>query len=312
MSNVIKIFEETAESAEVVGAIPPEPSNGMESLSFDDNAKLELNEDSRNTIVKYTIERLIREAASSHYSSELIKLKILAENTFDALWNEYPESREGLALILINQKRYFDNNFVNNRLLKMEEYLKNSTSVSDQKIRLLCINNLYTNYDYLSEIERMSKISTLKQVTNSLIEKINISFLNKDDRSKLLELVQNVPGATDLKADLLSRSFDLGIIHENFIEKISKSAPIKLKRTACAGLSSQIRQYKYRIRENEIKEKLDHLEKMLMMFSSETDYYILHNMIESVSVNNLPWIMPSAAKHPQIVKRINRRIESGV
>jgi hypothetical protein len=59
------------------------------------------------------------------------------------------------------------------------------------------------------------------------------------------------------------------------------------------------------------KERVAKLEARAMLFVGCNDYKVVESLIDCLSRDNLPWLLPSASGHHWLGQRLNRLIDEG-
>lgn len=296
-------------------------------ISFNQTATLMLSDANKNELISLAIKNIIEIMSSSWYycTNEGGYGWLVNETNFEGLWNDRSDLRKNLVTILINCRNShsygntlaFSTDFSNQKLSQIEAILLNNEDDDSDQIRRSIIPAIYPNFDYKSEILRLSEVGRTQSIINSWIELAASHSKDEELFEFLLSNIKRAEGATELKVNILSKAFINDVICENYIKKIAVSAPISLKRTVVGGLCQAMRswqsQYRYSRHslENEaqLKEKLDRVENLAMLFACLNDRQILRDLGSNLSIKNLPWILPAAANHPWIVKEIQRRID---
>lgn len=294
----------------------------------DESATLSLTDDNKTTLINLAITNVVNLLCNGYYHPSNHQFSWLVnESTFDGIWNDYPQLRSGLVSFLINCSRhntYYDSKplvsgeFSNKKLASIEASLRSKDDDVSDLIRRTIIPAIYPDFNYKSEIISMMESEGRKPFYNAWIDLASNYSKDEDLFEFLISNIKREEGATEIKINILNRAFANGVICESSIKKIANSAPISLKRTVVTGLVSAIKQYRTEIRykhhpvgqEKSVIEKCDKVENLAMLFAGLNDRHILRELGVSLSVKNLPWILPAAANYPWIVKEIQRRIDA--
>ncbi len=296
-------------------------------VQFNKSATLLLSDENKSALINMAILDIVTKLSNSYYYCESGEYNwLINENNFDAIWNDYSDSRQGLVTTLINclsrnsyysKSAAFSNEFSKGKLHLLNDQLMNHDDINSDSIRRAIVPSLYSEFDYKSEILRLIELSRDQTVVNAWIDLASNHSKDESLFEFLLSNIKRGEGATELKVNILNKAFRNEVICETFIKKIAASAPISLRRTVVSGLTNLSRDFQSRLRyggyENEdlnlIREKCDKIENLAMMFVSLNDRSILRDLSTSLSIKNLPWILPAAANYPWIVKDIQRRID---
>jgi hypothetical protein len=292
---------------------------------FDENATLILSEEDKKYLISLAIKTLVTNTsrwilyAKDHTTP-------LNEKNFDGMWNDHPELRTDLISILISC--YLQNipmtpltaDFAYKKLIFFDSSFKGKDDEYSDLMRRRIVPVIYPNFDYKSEIIQMMGSDSRKQSVAPWIELASNVSKDQDLFEFLLSTVKREEGSTELKINIINKAFANGIVCENAIKKIANSAPISLKRNVVDGLANMMRTYVSQIRyrtftfgsENILEEKITKIENLAMLFAGLDDPNILRVLGSFLSIKNLPWILPAAAKHPWIANDIQRRIDRGV
>jgi len=305
--------------------------NNDSTISFDQSAVVKLTEENKSTLITFAIKHIVETVASSYWYSinDSNHGWILNEGNFDGIWNENKDCRENLVKILINCYKYkdsyankstvFSDKFVSKKLKAIESLLVDKEDVASDGIRRNIVPILYPDFDYKTEIIRLGANEKSQIVVNNWIE-LASSYSNDQDLFEfLLSRIKREPGSTELKVRILNSAFRNHVICETAIKNIAASAPISLRRSVVSGLSAMMnslrQQRLYSAKTDKdlkvIAEKLDKIEPLAMLFAALNDRAILRELGYSLSIKNLPWILPAASQHEWIVRDIQNRIDRG-
>jgi len=295
---------------------------------FDQTAVLKISEDHKNELINLAIKNIFNFMSNSWFncSKDSKYTWLFNEKNIEAIWNDLPQQREELIRILINcisSHSYdisplFSIEFSTQKLIQIESILLNLEDTDSDRMRRIIVPVIYSNFDYKKEILRLVELNRPQSIINCWIDLGSLNSKDEELFEFLLSNVKKSEGATELKINILNKAFDNEVICESYIKKIAASAPISLRRSVVSGITKVMQgmqsQYKYLPLGKEkdlikIKEKLEKLENLAMLFACLNDRHILRELSLSLSVKNLPWILPAAANHPWIVKDIQRRLD---
>jgi hypothetical protein len=137
--------------------------------------------------------------------------------------------------------------------------------------------------------------------------------------------VKRQVGGTDIKYNIVSAAADNEALSEALIRKIAKSSPISLKRQITHLLSGKISTIKYEQRSvirqklaqqqsviDDLTKKMDYFESLIMLFVSVPDRELLVSIVDVISTDNLPWILPAVSQvnNHWLTQRVERQIEN--
>jgi len=277
--------------------------------------------------LEYAVDAAI--TAVSHYWSGEASKKIINDNTFGYIWNTFPLYRERLVSIALNAAHgvsYRDYalspSFAKDWISKEYEILSNKEKLTAIEL------DAYLNMQPIADISYSYLDGLMSANIECDEEKCEIIKRHGLEKSRdpefydfLFESVPRKVGGTDVKYNILEKAYNNNSLSEKLIKKIAKSSPISLKRKIAQLLSGDILIKKgeiYRNRHATLEEKearqknIDHSESLLMLFADVADYYVISSIIEIISKDNIPWIMPSVSKinRSYLTKRVERLIES--
>lgn len=312
-----------------------------DNFNIDSSVTANLSDNAKNKLIDLAIEDIVRNHASYHYGQADYSW-LINDDSFLGLWNSYPQFRGGLTDLLIHSTPHqqygirVSSDYATSFLKSLDKSLFDSTELEANLIRQKIVPQIYSNYDYKSEILRLQELECSDAIVNGWINIASLNSNSDDLYEFLLSRVKRAPGSTEVKTGILARAFERNIICEDYIKQIAASSPINLKRTAVDGLirtmssldyeiSSIKYGYGYRYSSTPVKEltsvekekllsheaKREKAESLALLFASVEDRSITRNLAAQVSIKNLPWVLPAAAKFPWIVKEIQRRIDRG-
>ena len=312
-----------------------------DSFNIDNSVTLNLSDDAKNKLIEIAISDVVRNHSTYHYGQADYSW-LINDNSFLGLWNSYPQFREGLTDLLIysnSHQQYgirVSKDYASSFLGSLNNSLFDSKELEANLLRQKIVPEIYPNYDYKTEILRLQELEYSDAIVNGWINIASFNSNSDDLYEFLLSRVKRAPGSTEVKTAILARAFEKNIICEEYIKQIAASSPINLKRAAVDGLIrimssldyeiSSIK-YGYGYRYNsaatrdlshgekakllESESKKEKAEALALLFASVEDRSITRNLATHVSIKNLPWVLPAAAKFPWIVKEIQRRIDRG-
>ena len=306
----------------------------IETYSVEENSSI--NEDLEGSseflmsVFSYAVKNAISDMESYWTSNDA--QKILKEDTFNYIWNSFPDQRNNLLKLAINQA---GGGGYSNRISSLtkpfcREFIENfyaSVPVDDKKdtnsLRIRLAPILDKDFNYLAELNKFSLIEEDEEVY-SMWERVALSC-SKDENlfDYLWSKVKREKGATDKKDAIIKAAQNRGALSNSLVARIAKSSPKRLKRTVVSGINEDMSNLNRKLRsaENypesstpeeiaEIKEKLANLESRAMLYVGCTDYTVVESLIDCLSRDNLPWLMPSVSEHYWLGQRLSRLIES--
>jgi len=311
------------------------------SFNIDDSVTLSLSDDDKSRLIEIAISDVVRNHSAYHYG-QVDYSWLVNDNSFLGLWNSYPKFRGGLTDLLIhsnsNQKYgvRVSESYASSFLKSLDKSLFDSKELEANLIRQKIIPQIYLNYDYKAEILRLQETGCSDAIVNGWINVASLHSNSDDLYEFLLSRVKRAPGSTEVKTSILVKAFEKNIICEEYIKQIAESSPINLRRTAVDGLTKIMSSLDYEIStikygygyrysptskrdlgQSEkakllgLESKREKVEALALLFAHIEDRSITRNLAVQVSIKNLPWVLPTAAKFPWVVSEIQRRIDKG-
>ena len=262
--------------------------------------------------------------------------KVITEETFEYIWDNFLEHRGtmiDMALSKASESGHYtrvnsvSKEFCENFLEDLYDSFPIDDNLENNKLRSRLASVVDVEFDYLSELHKLSLTEDSRDVYNVWKASAMRSSKNEELFDYLWGKVKRERGATDQKQEILRAALDRGSLSDWLIKKIAKSSPKRLKRVVVSDIGDKIRQnnralrsYETRNSETpspEIQDRIDELKEILvtlenraMLFVGCDDYSVVESLIDCLSRDNLPWLMPSAANHYWLSTRISRIIES--
>jgi hypothetical protein len=261
--------------------------------------------------------------------------KILNDKTFEFIWRSFPKHRDALFNFVLESAskgendsganhyltKEFSTTFANKTLASIEE----NDDYKDNQLKAKIVScGIHPKFDYLKQLHKFS-IDPTKDKLYNLWERTGLrSSGDFEFYDFLLGRVKREKGATDKKNEIISHALENDCLSNKALKRVAKSSPKTLKRTVVCHLSNKLsvarRNMDHAANSNrgggvdEVmvkywKKNVDRLEAKAMMFVDCTDNEVVGNLIECLSKDNLPWLMPSASQHPWLARRLERKIE---
>jgi hypothetical protein len=282
-----------------------------------------------SVVFNYAIENAV-EAFGSYWNSQSAQ-SIIKESTFNYIWNSFPDQRSNLLDITINATT--KSNYGHRIKSLSEPFCKSflqelytKTPVDDKmdtnKLRAKIATVIDKDFDYLSELHKFSLIEDDEDLY-SLWERVSIGH-SKDEElfDYLWSQVKREKGAIDKKYSILISAMENGALSDSLVRKIAKSSPKRLKRAIVEGLKGEKQIADRRLKslknqevaaESEMievaEERVAKIEARAMLYVGCNDYKVVESLIDCLSRDNLPWLLPSASGHHWLGQRLNRLID---
>jgi len=296
----------------------------FDKVDFDD--KFDLGDGFLKEVMSYAIPHAVEDMDSYWRSSPAEK--IITDATFGFIWKNYPDTREELLNVSHNvcrgnnRVKSLTKDFCKSFLSKMYELIEDNEDDEDVRLRIRLLPVVKSDFDYLSQ---MCKFSLDEEKLRLYQLWHNAGLTHSKDEAffdYLWSKVKRAKGSVDIKIRILDCAFDNNAISLSLLKKIAKSSPKNIKRTATSKLSADIREEKNRIRRHErdnteeslkamacCQKIVDELESKIMMFVDCIDREVVSNLLDCLSRDNLPWLMPAASKHYYLSQRLQRMID---
>ena len=105
--------------------------------------------------------------------------------------------------------------------------------------------------------------------------------------------------------EIVQNSIKNGVLSEKIISHCATRGTKRVKRTTVNCLSQNL----YNANRHDKESLASSIEEFMLLFAATDDSDVIDTLTENLSVDNLPWVMPSASKFPWLLRRINQRIE---
>tara|TARA_A200000159_G_C7338331_1_gene346020 strand:- start:7473 stop:8414 length:942 start_codon:yes stop_codon:yes gene_type:complete len=286
-----------------------------------------------NPYLREVFNYAVRNAVSSldsYWSSEDAQ-KIINEYTFPYIWNNFKDIRTSLLSVLIKKAtdggyhsrvKSISEDFAKEFLENLYNEIPVDFDLSNNRLRISVIPSLFEGYDYMRELNRTSLLEDNKEIFGAwkrvAMERSNDSNVYDFLWSK----IKRAKGATDLKKQLLDAAINKDALSASLIKKIAKSSPKSLKRVVVSGISRKVYEQRRLIRrmsENTLEYTADEVlalqknvatqEELAMLFVGCDDYSVVESLMDCLSRDNLPWLMPAASGHYWLSQRLSRTLE---
>tara|TARA_R110002020_G_scaffold50716_7_gene143240 strand:+ start:26212 stop:27147 length:936 start_codon:yes stop_codon:yes gene_type:complete len=255
-------------------------------------------------------------------------LKKMSLDEFKFLWNE----KSGKTKVLLLEK--FLDQSIDWRTPEDEQATFNSnrtyvanTILDEIPVDFLIENNRSRLYlfkysdreqDFLGEAVK-ARIAGEEEVYNFWIAKGK--SLSKDPAffEYSWSTIKRGKGSVDLKLELLRYMFSNDVFSNRILGECAKRGTKRVKRVAVDSISDIVHAKRRSverlssdstdtIRSHYLKQ-VQQAEDVLLLFADSSDYTVVNIMANCLSADNLPWIMPSAANWPHLMRDVQRRID---
>ena len=284
-----------------------------------------------SSVFKYAVSNAVQ-AFNSYWSSQEAQ-SIIKDDTFNYIWNSFPDQRGDLLDIAIaakNRANYshriksLSESFCESFLTKLYADAPVDDKEESNRLRVKLVPVVDKDFDYLSELHKFALIEEDRSLYH-MWERISMQS-SKDEElyNYLWSQVKREKGAVDKKERIISAAMSNDSLSNSLVAKIVKSSPKRLKRTIVEGLKEDKERADRRLRslENQeceadsdqiesAKERVAKIESRAMLFVGCNDYKVVESLIDCLSRDNLPWLLPSASGHHWLGQRLNRLIDEG-
>lgn len=251
---------------------------------------------------------------------------VIKEETFGFIWESYPLQREALLNVCVkaqssetyyhrrDKKLTISEDFSKSIIERVYNRIVNDESYSDDthlSSRLKFINYVEPDFDYLKKVSGYyltEKLSEEAEKTASSWMKAGLKH-SSDELffDYAYDRIKRAPGSAKRKLEVVSCAMSKDALSDSLLRKIAKSSPKSIKRSVVSELASSIRSERY---SDEESEKAANMEKNIMLFVANDDRQILGELIDCLSTDNLPWLMPYVSSYPYLARRLQYRLES--
>ena len=281
----------------------------FEKVAFNDS--FEINDEFTKTVMGYAVAKAVDDIGSYWGGSEAEQ--IISDSTFalNAAKGVCGDSSRVKSLT----KEYCEA-FVKDIYQLIEE----NEEEEDNKLRIDLAQIVDNNFDYLRQLCKFA-LGTEKTNLYDMWRQAGLS--NSSDSNfydYLWSKVKRQKGSVEVKLEILKHGFGNRAISDSLLKKIAKSSPKNIKRTATDQLSRVIINKKYQVTRHTnsgdhklaafIQKQVDDEESKIMLFVDCTDRAVVSNLLDCLSKDNLPWLMPSASQHNYLSNRLQRMLDS--
>jgi len=294
-------------------------------VTFD--SKFDVNDDFITTVMNYAIPNAINDIDSYWKSKDAEK--IITNATFGFIWKNYPDTRDELLNIaerVCNSTTRIESltqDFCLKFVTDMYSLIKVNEDEEDNRLRIRLLPQVDKSFDYLSEMCKFA----LEEDKHKLYMIWHHAGMCSSTDSAFYDYVwskvKREKGAVNTKLHILESAFDNSALSDNLLKKIAKSSPKNIKRSITNKFSREISDKKYRVKRLErdtkresvalaafVQKEVDALERKVMLFVDCTDREVVSNLLDCLSKDNLPWLMPSASGHYYLANRLQSMVDS--
>ena len=272
-------------------------------------------------LIEYAIKEIVRNHGS--YSARVTDAgKLLNTSTFYDFWNFMPSIRGELFNICINNMSYgystLDKSLSKKVVEDIYDWSCGQEDLSSLATKLRIAALIKPEFDYLDELCKYS-------IDPDDLSKFDLCYRYGIDYSKDPEFynfvwarVDRHGGATEQKIAILEAAFSKSVEIPGIIKQCAKSSTKNIKRCITKNLSSKIQTYNsqkyyYGYSETgqnaELDKKIAKYEELAMLFVGCDDFEVCHNLVECLSKDNIPWLLPSIAKHDWLKRKVERILD---
>jgi hypothetical protein len=284
-----------------------------------------------SSVFKYAVSHAV-EAFNSYWSSQDAQ-SIVKDDTFNYIWNSFPDQRGDLLDIAIaakNKANYshriksLSESFCESFLTKLYADAPIDDKEASNKLRIKLTPVVDKDFDYLSELHKFSLIEDDKSLYD-MWERVSVDHSRDEELYNYLwSQVKREKGAVESKERIVNAALSKRALSDSLVAKIAKSSPKRIKRAVVSGMKAEKERQDRNLRSLEsssseatpemievARERVAKLESRAMLFVGSTDYKVVESLIDCLSRDNLPWLLPSASGHYWLCQRLDRLIEDG-
>ncbi len=277
-----------------------------------------------SAVFNYAVSNAV-EAFGSYWNSQNAQA-IIKEDTFDYIWNSFPDQRSDLLEITINatNKSNLSETFCRSFLTEFYSNTPVDDKMETNKLRAKIAPVIDKNFDYLSELHKFSLIED----DSDLYDMWKRASMGHSRDAELYDYlwsqVKREKGAIHTKYEILISAIEKDALSDSLVRKIAKSSPKRLKRAIVDGLRDSKQNADRNLRSLEsssseatpemievVRERVAKLEARAMLFVGCDDFKVVESLIDCLSRDNLPWLLPSASGHYWLGQRLNQLIDDG-
>ncbi|MAG25754.1 hypothetical protein CMI47_09270 [Candidatus Pacearchaeota archaeon] len=297
----------------------------FEKVTF--NSDFDLGHDFISTVLRYALPHAVSDLGCYWRNSDAEK--IINNDTFGFIWDNYPDTRGELLTVICNisssstRIESLTKEFSVNAAKHIFDAIEDNEEIEDNDLKIRLLPIVDPSFDYLTKLCEFALDSEKK----NLYERWRNAGLNSSMDSAFYDYlwskVKRQKGSVQIKLNILDHAFGNESVSDSLLKKIAKSSPKNVKRLTTDRLSRQIADQKYQIERLERKntqdsletaayyqKKVDETERKIILFVDCTDREVVSNLLDCLSKDNLPWLMPSASKHYYLANRLQRMIDS--
>ena len=289
---------------------------------IEEDTEFEITGSYTDTLIEYSLRGAISDLEHYWRRNDLAE-KLVNDESFRFLWSNYDSLRSGLLDLVITSSendnprhthgvsKEFSKEFIEELYSKVSV----NNDLDDNKLRARLAGHVDESFDYLAQVCEYS--IDPNHETLYLIWKKAGMRKSKDSSfyDYLYSKVKREVGSTDTKIEIVRAAFQNSALSNSIVAKIAKSSPKSLKRAVVDMLSDSLSRSKRSLDRCDgalkeyYQEIVDKTESRVMLFVSCDDSEVVSNLIDCLSKDNLPWLMPSASKHPWLSRRLQQKID---
>jgi len=197
-----------------------------------------------------------------------------------------------------------------NILTNLYEGIPVDFEVESNRIRSTYAKFIDEDYDYLSEVTR-ARIANQEGVVAVWTQAGMKNSKRPSFYNFMWDTITRGRGSVDKRLDILRASMGDKVYSDKILNHCAKRGTKRMKRLAVEMLGEDLYRYtRYeKAAQAAFADEILFLESKMLLFATTDDANVIENLVEYISADNLPWVMPSASKFPWLLRRINRKIE---
>jgi len=230
----------------------------------------------------------------------------VSEDTFKYMWNTFKDEkiRTGLINMCIASNNDWCNLIINDLYKRIPVDFDEDSNI----LRARYILKLDSDYDYLSEVTK-ARIANQDHIVrvwerSGLANSKRASFYNF-----MWDSISRGKGSVEKRLEILKQSLKNEVYSEKILNHCAKRGTKRIKRLAVELLGDSLYSLRRYSNEDDEDALANFIEEKMLLFAGTDDASIVETLVEHISAKNLPWVMPSAANFPWLLRKINRKIE---
>tara|TARA_A100001011_G_scaffold287871_1_gene298861 strand:- start:1673 stop:2593 length:921 start_codon:yes stop_codon:yes gene_type:complete len=245
--------------------------------------------------------------------------EVFDDKMFCFVWENMKQKRPYMVDTLINDfkgRPVCSEELRMNVLNNLYDSIPRNNNLADNKLRRDLVKLLSPDYNYMDEIFSLRLIDQEGTILSGWHQQGLCHSKDPAFYAYCWSLIKRSSGYIDKKIMVAKNMFNSDILSEKIIKDSASKGTKKLKRFIVEQLGCKMDYYQRKLRYMEeddalysfYEDKNSSLESYILLFANFDDSNSLSIMSDSLSVDNLPWIMPMLGKYHWISRNVERRI----